>query len=122
MANAMIPDMGQGTDSGSVALTVSPDKLRTTAEGISLVADDLEAGPVARLFAAHVQSCGLDSVSVGAAELFNHQINGGAGSGLVAIRDAVGNLRASAAAMTAAAQQYEAQNQATADALRPNQA
>ena len=122
MANAMIPDMGQGTDSGSVALTVSPDKLRTTAEGMTKIANDLDRGPVMELMGAHVKPCGLDEVSTGAAELFNHQISGGPGSGLFAISQAVAELRASAAAMTAAAQQYEAQNHTTADALRANQA
>ena len=122
MANTMIPDMGQGTDSGSVAITVSPDKLRATAQGLTDVANDLDRGPVMKLMSTRVQACGLDEVSTGAAELFNHQISGGPGSGLFAISQAVGNLRASAAAMTAAAKQYEAQNQATADALRANQA
>lgn len=56
------------------------------------------------------------------AERFNRQLNGGAGSGYWAVRRAVENLRASAGAMTAAAVQHDAQNQATADALRANQA
>ena len=123
MPNVMIPDAGDGDRAGgSVPLTVSPDRLRLTAQGMTEVANDLEGGAGLKLGNMHVQPCGLDEVSVGAAERFNHQISGGPGSGLFAIGEAVANLRASAAAMTEAAQQYEAQNQATADALRANEA
>lgn len=122
MPNMMIPDAGGGGGAGSVPLVVSPDKLRSTAEGFAKIADDLEQGPVITLASTHVEPCGVDAVSVGAAERFNHQISGGPGSGLWAISLMVQSLRDSAVAMTAAADQYDAQNQATADALRANKA
>jgi len=113
----MIADMGDGGGPGSVQLTVRPEKLREAAKGFAELADDLEVKVLTRLSSTVVQPCGTDAVSTTAAAWYNHQINGGAGSGYWAIRQAVANLRESARALAVAADRYDEQNQALADAL-----
>jgi len=92
----MIADMGDGGGPGSVQLTVRPEKLREAAKGFAELANNLEVKVLTRLSSTVVQPCGTDAVSTTAAAWYNHQINGGAGSGYWAIRQAVANLRESA--------------------------
>ncbi|MEO6881631.1 MAG: PE domain-containing protein [Mycobacteriaceae bacterium] len=111
MANVMIADIGDGqVRGGSVSLAVAPLKLREASERLAALADNLELKAVARLNSTHVEPCGLDEVSVTAAGWYNRQINGGPGSGLWAISQAVQNLRDSAAALGKSADAYEKQN------------
>lgn len=110
MANVMIADMGAATGGGSVSLEVAPLKLREASERLAVLANNLDMHALARLRSTRVEPCGLDEVSVTAAGWYNRQINGGPGSGLLAISQAVQNLRDSAAALGKAADAYEAQN------------
>ncbi len=102
-------DGGDG-GGGSVSLVVAPLKLREASERLAVLADDLEGRALVRLRTTVVQACGLDEVSVTAAGWYNHQINGGAGSGAWAINQAVQNLRDSSLALGKSADAYEKQN------------
>lgn len=111
MANVMIADMGDGqSGGGSVSLEVAPLKLREASERLAVLANNLQFKAESRLANTWVEPCGRDEVSVTAAGWYNHQISGGAGSGLWAIRQAVKNLRDSSVALGKAADAYEAEH------------
>lgn len=115
----IIPDgrNGSGSGPGSVEFTVAPEKLREASNRMAALANRLEYGAFARLSRTQVLPTGADAVSEAAASWFNNQINGGAGSGAWALNAAVANIRESAAALAAAADQYEGQDAAGAAAF-----
>jgi hypothetical protein len=113
----MIADMGDGGAPGSVQLTVRPENLREAANRMAVLADRLDAFVLSRIGSFQVQPCGADVVSRSAAGWFNDQISGGVTSGQWAVEETVVNLRASAAALAAAADRYEAGDDLNADAI-----
>lgn len=120
MANVMIADMGDGqSGGGSVSLVVAPLKLRVASERLAYLADDLDAKALTRLAGTQVEPCGLDEVSVTAAGWYNAQINGGPGSALWAVSQAIQNLRDSSATLGKAADAYEAQNDVVLEGFTP---